>query len=165
MAGGVGDDELALVGGKEAVSHIDGDALLALGAQAVDQQGEIQFVTLGAEFFRVGFELAKLVLEQRLGLIQQAADQGALAVVDTATGDEAQQLLVLLLLQVGRQVVIACIGDRVHQKYPSCFFFSMEPAESLSIRRPWRSEVRLTSISLMIAGKLSASLSMAPVNG
>ncbi|MND47286.1 hypothetical protein D3C80_381790 [compost metagenome] len=63
VAGGVGDDELALVGGKEAISHIDGDALLALGAQAVDQQGEIQFVTLGAELFRVGFELAKLVLE------------------------------------------------------------------------------------------------------
>ncbi|MNS08655.1 hypothetical protein D3C72_401210 [compost metagenome] len=165
VAGGVGDDELALVGGKEAISHIDGDALLALGAQAVDQQGEIQFVTLGAELFRVGFELAKLVLEQYLGFIQQSADQGALAVVDTATGDEAQQLLVLLLLQVGRQVAIACVGDCVHQKYPSCFFFSMEPAESLSIRRPWRSEVRLTSISPMIAGRLSASLSMAPVNG
>ena len=29
-----------------------------------------------------------------------------------------------------------------HQKYPSRFFFSIEPASSRSIRRPWRSEVR-----------------------
>ena len=37
----VGDDELALVGGEEAVGDVDGDALLALGRQAVDQQREV----------------------------------------------------------------------------------------------------------------------------
>ena len=34
--GRVGDDELALVGGEEAVGDVDRDALLALGGQAVD---------------------------------------------------------------------------------------------------------------------------------
>ena len=37
----VGDDELALVGREEAVGDVDGDALLALGLQAVDQQREV----------------------------------------------------------------------------------------------------------------------------
>ena len=44
MAGRVGDDELALVGGEEAVGDVDGDALLALGLEAVDQQREIDVV-------------------------------------------------------------------------------------------------------------------------
>ena len=37
----VGDDELAPVGGEEAIGDVDGDALLALGFQPVDQQREI----------------------------------------------------------------------------------------------------------------------------
>jgi hypothetical protein len=41
VAGRVGDDELALLGGEEAVGDVDGDALLALGAQAVDEQREV----------------------------------------------------------------------------------------------------------------------------
>jgi hypothetical protein len=40
VAGRVGDDELALVGGEEAVGDVDGDALLALGGEAVDQQAK-----------------------------------------------------------------------------------------------------------------------------
>jgi hypothetical protein len=39
--GGVGDDELALGRGEVAVGHVDGDALLALGAQAVGEQREV----------------------------------------------------------------------------------------------------------------------------
>ena len=41
VAGGVGDDELALVGGEEAVGDVDGDPLLALGLQAVEEQGVV----------------------------------------------------------------------------------------------------------------------------
>ena len=39
--GRVGDDELALVGREVAVRDVDGDALLALGLQAVGQQREV----------------------------------------------------------------------------------------------------------------------------
>ena len=38
----------------------------------------------------------------------------------------------------------------VHQKYPSRFLRSIEAASSLSIRRPWRSDVRVARISAMI---------------
>jgi hypothetical protein len=42
MARRVGDDKLALRRRKEPVGDIDGDALLALGLQAIDQQREIE---------------------------------------------------------------------------------------------------------------------------
>ena len=100
VAGSVGDDELALVGGEEAVGHIDGDALLALGGQAIDEQGEVDLVALGAELLRVGFDRSELVLEQHLRFIQQTPDEGALAVVHAAAGDEAQQALVLMCLEI-----------------------------------------------------------------
>ncbi|MCY1228785.1 hypothetical protein D9M72_411190 [compost metagenome] len=165
----VGDDELALVGGKEAVGHVDGDALFALGGQAVHQQGEVEVFALRAHLLRVGFELRQLVLEQHLRLIQQPADQRALAVVDAAAGDEAQQALALLGTQVVCDVVMRRgwrgVDQGFHQKYPSCFFFSIEPAESLSISRPWRSDVVASSISRMMPPSVSASLSIAPVSG
>jgi hypothetical protein len=41
VAGRVGDDEGALVGGEIAIGDIDGDALFALGLQTVEQQREI----------------------------------------------------------------------------------------------------------------------------
>ena len=42
VAGRVGDDELALRRGEVAVGDVDGDALLALGAQAVGEQREVR---------------------------------------------------------------------------------------------------------------------------
>jgi hypothetical protein len=43
------------------------------------------------------------------------------------------------------------VGNVGHQKYPSCFFFSIDAAWSWSINRPWRSLVRASSISWMMA--------------
>ena len=54
---------------------------------------------------------------------------------------------------------------RRRQKYPSRFFFSIEPASSLSIRRPCRSLVRASSISWMISGTVTAVDSCAAVSG
>src|SRR5699024_574763 len=42
VARGVRENEAAAVGGEVAVGHVDGDALLALGAQAVDQQRKVR---------------------------------------------------------------------------------------------------------------------------
>jgi hypothetical protein len=50
---------------------------------------------LRADGLGVGLERDQLVFEQQLRLVQQAPDQRALAVVDAAAGDEAQQILVL----------------------------------------------------------------------
>jgi hypothetical protein len=90
----VGDDELALVGGEEAVGDVDGDALLALGLQAVDQQREVDVLALRADLaLRVGLERGSWSSKISLAVVEQAADQGRLAVVDAAAGDEAQQVL------------------------------------------------------------------------
>src|SRR5690606_41199542 len=53
-----------------------------------------------------------------------------------------------------------------HQKYPSCFFFSIPaPPASLSIARPCRSLVVVSSISCTTSGSVAAVLSIAPVSG
>lgn len=170
VAGRVGDDELASRGREEAVRDVDRDPLLALGRQAVDEQREIEFAALRADLLRIDFELGQLVVEQHVRFVEQATDQCALAVADAAARDEAQQVLGLRIVvgerggmgareRVGR-------GENVcHQKYPSCFFFSIEPAESLSISRPCRSDVRVSRISCRMSSSDVASLSIAPVSG
>jgi len=87
MAGGVGDDEAAPLGREIAIGYVDGDALFALGQQAVDQQGEVQRAV------RIG-QGGDLVVGHGADVMQQAADQRRLAVVHRAAGDEAQQIAV-----------------------------------------------------------------------
>ena len=128
---------------------VDCDALFALGRQAVEQQREVELAVDRAVTARVGLERRELVVEDQARLEQQAPDQRALAVVDAAAGDEAQQAL---------------LADR-GQKYPSCFFFSIDAAPSWSITRPSRSEVREARISATMSASVSASLSTAPVSG
>ncbi len=134
VAGRVGDDELALFRRKEAVGDIDGDALLALGGEAVDEQCKVDVLALRAHSLAVALQSRELILEDHLRVIQQPADQRRFAVIDAATGDEAQQTLVLVLKQIGVDVLgnecVDLIGRGLPlgchlQKYPSCFFFSM----------------------------------------
>ena len=96
VAGRVGDDEFALVGGEEAIGDVDGDALLALGFEPVHQQREIDIVAGGAVLLEILFERGQLIFEQQLGIVEQPADQRGLAVVDAAAGEKAQQRLLLL---------------------------------------------------------------------
>ena len=89
VAGRIGHDELAARGGEIAVGHVDGDALLAFGPQAVGQVGQIDLAAAGD--VRRSFQGLDLVFHQVLGVIEQAADQGGFAVVNTAAGVEAQK--------------------------------------------------------------------------
>ncbi len=89
VAGGVGQDEPAPGGGEVAVGDVDGDALLALGPQAVGEQREVG--GLLAALARGVLDGLELVGQHRLGVVQQPAHQGGLAVVDGAGGGEAQQ--------------------------------------------------------------------------
>ena len=41
-------------------------------------------------------------------------------------GEKPQQALVLVGVQVRLDVLLDQVGDVGHQKYPSCFFFSMD---------------------------------------
>ena len=124
----------------------------------------------------VGFQRGQLVFEDHLAVIEQPPDQRGLAVIHRPAGDESQHGLVLMLLQIGVDILgdqrfglvtggaVICFGPG-HQKYPSCFFFSMLAVASWSTARPSRSEVVAKSISWMISGKVAASLSVAPVSG
>ena len=76
VTGCVGDDELAPPGGKKSIGHVDGDALLALGGQAIDQQREIDILPLGAHAPGISLERRELVRENQLAVIEQAANQG-----------------------------------------------------------------------------------------
>jgi hypothetical protein len=90
VAGRVGDDELAPGGVEVAVGDVDRDALFALGAQAVGQQREVGVAVPAPPGGLL--DVLELVLEDRLGVVQQPADQGRLAVVDRSRGGEADQL-------------------------------------------------------------------------
>ena len=93
VTGRIGDDEAAGFGREIAPGDVDGDALLALGGQPVEQQREIERLALGAVAARVGGERFELVVEQQAAIVEQPADQGRLAVVDAAAGDEPEQRL------------------------------------------------------------------------
>ena len=78
----VGDDEAAARCGEVAMSDVDGDALLALGTQTIGQQCEVALAVAVAPAGLL--DRGELILEHRLGVVQQPTDQRALAVVDAA---------------------------------------------------------------------------------
>ena len=111
------------------------------------------------------FHGGELVLVDHLGVMQQPADERALAVVDAAAGEEAQELFLLVAGEIGVDVFLTQVNGLAFQKYPSRFFCSIDPASSWSITRPWRSEFLASSISSMISSRVVALLSIAPVSG
>ena len=68
-------------GVEVAPGDVDGDALLALGDEAVEQQAEVGMRAAGRRVGRAIDRLALVVVEVG-GVPQQAADQRRLAVVD-----------------------------------------------------------------------------------
>ena len=139
----VGDDELALVGGEVAVRDVDGDALLALGQQPVGEQSRSRSPPPAG--YRLAESLAQggeLVVVDHVGVVEQAADERALAVVHGAARHEAQELLPLVQREVRvRRRRAASPRRRLTQKYPSRFFVSIDPFSSWSMSRPCRSEL------------------------
>jgi hypothetical protein len=92
VAGGVGDNEAAARRGEEAVGHVNGDALLALRLQPVDQQREIHFVAGSAVLLGVALQILDLILHQEVGIVEEPADQRRLAVIDAAAGEQPQRI-------------------------------------------------------------------------
>ena len=91
MAWTVRDNELAFLSREIAVGDIDRDALLALGHQPVDEQCEIQFTAARANCFGIALQSCELIVRDGAEIIEQAADQSGLAVIDGAACDEAQK--------------------------------------------------------------------------
>ena len=93
------------------IRHIDGDALVTLGRQPIDQQRIIQAAFDRPEPARVPLQRRHEIVGNGAALEQQPADEGRFAVIDAAAGEYPQN----------------GIG---HQKYPSRFFFSMDASVS-----------------------------------
>src|SRR5262249_11288580 len=98
--------------------------LLALGAEAIGQQGEVE-PSGGNVAGRLAYA-GELIFVDALGIIEQPSDQRALAIVHTARGGKAEEL------GLCRR---KCGLDRgefrcrlAHQKYPSRFLSSMLPS-------------------------------------
>ena len=89
VTGAVGDDEPAPGRREVAVGDVDRDALLALRAQAVGQQREVELVR--APPLRDFGDVLELIFERGFGVVQEPADQRRLAVVDGARRREPQQ--------------------------------------------------------------------------
>ena len=145
VAGAVGDDEVARRRREVAVGDVDRDALLALGAQPVRQQGEVDVVV--AASLADGGDVLQLILEDRLRVVQQAPDQGRLAVVDGADGGEAQR------------------RGAPHQKYPSRLRSSIPASEMRSSARVApRSVIRATAVSATTSATVVAAERTAAVH-
>ena len=91
MARAVGNQEAPACGLQVAPGHVDSDALFALGIKAVEQQ---RIVDLSAACTVAGAgtrQRIALVVRDAAGLVQEPADQRALAVVDAAACDQPQE--------------------------------------------------------------------------
>ncbi len=133
VSGAVDDDEAARLGVEIAPGDVDGDALFALGDEAVHQKREIRMSAIDAA---AAFERGALIVEQVGGVPEQTADECGFAIVDGAAGEDAEQagqfgrgLIKLIGSGLHERCHVRLLEGRLrgHQKYPSCFFFSMAP--------------------------------------
>jgi len=99
-----------------------------------------------------------VILVQGVGVVEHAADEGGLAVVDAAGRGESEQIR--LAFPVKR-----CVRHGHGQKYPSRFFCSIDPSWSWSMMRVMRSECLAAFNSSMISRTVRAVERTAPVQG
>ena len=125
VTGRVDDDVPALVGFEEAAGGVDGDALILLIVQRVEQESILKGLGVAAAVFADGLELA---LRQRSGIGEQPPDHGGFAVVYVTDGDDIQKLFVF------QNVHSLC-----HYIYPPRRSVSSPPPSSASWARPLRS--------------------------
>ncbi len=104
MARRIGDDEFPPRRREIAIGDVDGDALLALGLKPIDQQSKIQRAA-GAASRTLGIVLRRLelILVDLSRIVEQPADQRALAVIHAAAGEKAKQPAMLLRIEPGFQ--------------------------------------------------------------
>src|SRR6266851_2342231 len=149
MAGRVDDDIGARGAGEADARRVDGDALVALDLERVHDEGPFErHAALAARLL----ERRDLALGQRAGVVQEAADEGRLAVVDMADDGDGK----------GAAVVH---GERALHMYPPASRRSKASSASWSWARPARSAIRVPASSAMMSSTLAAALAMVPVQG
>ena len=101
----IGDDELALFRRKKPIGDIDGDTLFAFCSETIHKQGEIYLLALCARLLAVRLQRSQLVFKNHLAVIEQPANQRALAIIHAAASDKAEQFLVLMLGEIGVNIL------------------------------------------------------------
>src|ERR1700688_3917142 len=91
VAGRVRDNEFPPIRRKESISNVDCDPLLALGLEPVHQKSKVNIATGRAVLSRILPQGSQMILEQQLGIVEQAPDERGLAVVDAAACQKAQK--------------------------------------------------------------------------
>jgi len=90
MARRVDDDVVAARGPKRNLRRVDRDVLFLLLEQGVEQKREFEFHS----FRRASlFDHVHLPIGQRIGVMQDATDEGGLSVIDVAHEDDAKRQL------------------------------------------------------------------------
>ena len=115
MAGRVDDDVVAQVGPEEHPRGIDGDALVLLGLEGVEQERVLELLALTPTR---GLDLLELAVPEDPGVGEQSSDEGGLAVIDMADDHDVHGLAVEVPVEA--PVVIV-----VHYMYPSRRSFSI----------------------------------------
>ena len=91
------------------------------------KQGQIEILPGIADAGRVLVQRRQLVFVHHVRVVEEAPDQGGFAIVDRPAGEEPQEVLALVIGQVGLDVGCDELGLMRHQKYPSRFFSSIDP--------------------------------------
>ena len=112
----VGYDEFTTMCREESVRNIDGDALLTLGSQPIDEQGEIDLTLPRSHPGRITGQGSPVVFKYRFRFVQQPADERGFVIIHRATGDQPQQRLAFFLGESRRNVFVSHTGIRSHQK-------------------------------------------------
>ena len=86
VAGRVDQHDVARAGAEANLRGVDGDALVALGLQRIEQERPFERHAAPRADFLQHLQLA---LGQAAGLVQQASDEGGFAVIDMADDDDA----------------------------------------------------------------------------
>ena len=110
-----------------AVSDVDRYALFAFGGKAIQKQRKVKLLPLGANSFGVGFQRAQVIGIKSTRFVEQATNQRAFAVINAAARQETDERCAVELCESFLEGA---------QKYPSCFFFSIDEGASLSMTRP-----------------------------
>ncbi len=90
MPRGIDDDEAAALSLEIAPGDVDGDALLALGNEAVEQETEVDALAVDRAIVGGVQNGGALIVGDAGGIPQEPADQRGLAVVDRAAGEQPE---------------------------------------------------------------------------
>ncbi len=150
MAGRVDDDVVAQLAAKPDLRGIYGDALVALRLKGIHQKGPLKGHAPALAHRLDGLQLA---VRQRARVVEQAAHQRRLAVIDMADDDDAKRFGPR---RRGR-------GMGGHYMYPAARKRSKASSVSRSMARPARSGAVVSSSSAMISSNVAALLAIGEV--